>query len=426
MKKSFYDWCIEHNRQDLLDRWDYELNNKSPENVGFRSNKGFYFKCPKNKHKSELAILAVIVLHDIPCECRACNLEINSFAKWCEEHKPYILDLWDYNKNIVSPYDIPSGTHAKYYFKCPKGKHDNILKSIGKITGRGDEIYCQVCDLEENSFGVWCENNNSMLLDLWDYEKNEQSPYEVLARSGKKYWFKCPRGIHDSSKKTLSNLTRYPDKFYCEACNSFGQAIIDNLGEDMLDLLWDYDKNVKSPFHVARCTSYEKVYIKCLEKESHGSYPIVPSNFWLGRGCPKCNQENHISKLQKAVERYIEEKYGYQISHEYACSIIARNPKTNRPLPYDNDVLISEKHLIIEVHGEQHYRATGLNKLNAKSSGSTAEETLRELQYRDRIKMEYVLSFPNYHYLALPCTSFEDGSYKTLIDNKILSLTIQN
>lgn len=30
MKQSFYDWCMENNRKDLLDRWDYDLNKKSP------------------------------------------------------------------------------------------------------------------------------------------------------------------------------------------------------------------------------------------------------------------------------------------------------------------------------------------------------------------------------------------------------------
>ena len=30
---SFYDWCIKNNRQDLLDRWDYELNGCSPKEV---------------------------------------------------------------------------------------------------------------------------------------------------------------------------------------------------------------------------------------------------------------------------------------------------------------------------------------------------------------------------------------------------------
>ena len=29
-KKSFYDWCVENNREDILDRWDYELNDCSP------------------------------------------------------------------------------------------------------------------------------------------------------------------------------------------------------------------------------------------------------------------------------------------------------------------------------------------------------------------------------------------------------------
>ena len=30
INKNFYDWCIENNRSDLLERWDYELNNKVP------------------------------------------------------------------------------------------------------------------------------------------------------------------------------------------------------------------------------------------------------------------------------------------------------------------------------------------------------------------------------------------------------------
>ena len=37
--KSFYDGCIENNRQDLLDRWDEELNGCSPKEVSYYTNK---------------------------------------------------------------------------------------------------------------------------------------------------------------------------------------------------------------------------------------------------------------------------------------------------------------------------------------------------------------------------------------------------
>jgi len=39
--KNFYDWCIENNRYDLIERWD---NKCSPKEVGFTSSKVFAFK----------------------------------------------------------------------------------------------------------------------------------------------------------------------------------------------------------------------------------------------------------------------------------------------------------------------------------------------------------------------------------------------
>lgn len=53
MKMSFYEWCIQNNRNDLLDRWDYDLNNVIPSEILHSSNKSYYFKCDTNpKHRS--------------------------------------------------------------------------------------------------------------------------------------------------------------------------------------------------------------------------------------------------------------------------------------------------------------------------------------------------------------------------------------
>ena len=45
VKYSFAEWCRDNNHQDLLNKWDYELNNVSPDDVAFQSNKYYYFKC---------------------------------------------------------------------------------------------------------------------------------------------------------------------------------------------------------------------------------------------------------------------------------------------------------------------------------------------------------------------------------------------
>ena len=39
--KSFYEWCIENSREDLLLRWDYELNGCSPKDVCYGTNKKY-------------------------------------------------------------------------------------------------------------------------------------------------------------------------------------------------------------------------------------------------------------------------------------------------------------------------------------------------------------------------------------------------
>ena len=52
------------------------------------------------------------------------------------------------------------------------------------------------------SFAEWCKDNgHEDWLSLWDYELNDVKPDEVAYKSGKKYWFKCPRGIHESELK---------------------------------------------------------------------------------------------------------------------------------------------------------------------------------------------------------------------------------
>ena len=42
IKQTFYDWCIKNNRQDLLDRWDYSMNNCNPDEIGYSTDIKYY------------------------------------------------------------------------------------------------------------------------------------------------------------------------------------------------------------------------------------------------------------------------------------------------------------------------------------------------------------------------------------------------
>ena len=83
-------------------------------------------------------------------------------------------------------------------------------------------------------------------------------------------------------------------------------------------------------------------------------------------------------------------------------------------LPFDNE--LKELKLIIEIHGEQHYKQ--LPKNNKWLNGKTPQEYLKYRRLLDRYK-KFIAYVNGYEYLELPYWCFEDESYKELIDNKI-------
>lgn len=142
------------------------------------------------------------------------------------------------------------------------------------------------------SFKQFCENTGNIdLLNLWDDNLNDMTPDLVSYSSNKKYWFKCPKGIHDSRQINVGNITNgYKKRGYyciCHACNSIGQYIIDNYGKEYLDAIWS-DKNKKSYYDIDR-SSATKIWLRCLDNPSHDDYDVTAYNYIQGhQKCPYC------------------------------------------------------------------------------------------------------------------------------------------
>lgn len=143
---------------------------------------------------------------------------------------------------------------------------------------------------KSTSFYSWCkENNKNILLELWDYDLNLELPSDITFQTSKKYYFKCPRGIHKSELKSIQDITGvHQINIKCNACNSFAQWGIDNICEDFLVKYWDYDKNVVDPWEISCGNSNKKVWIKCQEKDYHRSYDVLCNAFTKGNRCSFC------------------------------------------------------------------------------------------------------------------------------------------
>ena len=305
-EKSLYDWCVENDRMDILGLWDYKLNKVSPKDIGYASPMKCYFKCPKGLHKSELKRISNLTFNRTLLSCVQCNFY--SFKQWCldNNHEDWLL-LWDYTLNNCSPDEIAYGTSKKYWFKCPRGMHNSEKKCIVDLTsGNTSSLKCNQCE----SFGQWClDNDRKLWLDLWDYELNGCSPFDVVRGSNNKYWFKCPKGIHKSEQKIIYRLTIDKIDLKCKQCNSFGQWLIDTFGEDALERYWDYKKNKVNPFEISKSCG-KKVWIFCQEKEHHGSYEISCDRFVIGQRCPYCNRNSGKVHPKDSLGQMLIDNYG--------------------------------------------------------------------------------------------------------------------
>ena len=352
--KSFYDWCIENNRQDVLDRWDYELNGCSSKDISYSTTKKMWFKCNRHSgHKSEL-------------------------------------------KNIHS-----------------------------FINGQEGSMSCKQC----NSVAQYILDNfpNRKLEEVWDCEKNgDLDPWGISKGSEKiKIWIKCQeKDYHRSYEMT-------PDEFNkggrCPFCSSnkihpkdsLGQYIIDNYGEEFLWRVWS-NKNTISPFEIS-LGSNKKVWWNCPEDKHEYFERSCRASVKYEFRCPKCSEEREESMYEEKARLFLEE-LGYEVKTEHNCSIRPINPKTKQPLPFDNEIILeNEKHLIIEVHGEQHYDYHFF-MTRKKMAREEAEKELHYQQVKDRYKRIKCIQ-AGYDYLEIPYTAFDKKeTYKKLIDDKIKKL----
>jgi len=301
----------------------------------------------------------------------------------------------------------------KYWWsKCDCGKITNKSASTSDLKSNNTKS-CGLCF----TFEEWCiENDRQDVLDRWDYILNKLKPSEISYKSSKKYWFKCLNNKeHKSELRQINVIIINKDyNIICTECNSFAQWGIDNLGSDFLDKYWS-DKNTLNPWEISyRNNKY--IWINCVDVKYHDTYKCRPVTFVKGHRCPSCSQERNESFLQEKIRLYLEE-LNYKLLHERSCSILPINPKTNYILPFDNE--IEELKLIVEVHGEQHYKVTNYSKMTAKKNNTTPNQELHYQQLKDRYK-RIKAKQQGYEFLEIPYwTDDDDKTWKKLINDKI-------
>lgn len=408
---SFYYWCIENNRQELLDRWDYEKNDFSPKEVRYTARKSIWLKCPRRLHESQKFTISVLIRSNT-CLCRKCK----SVAQFLLDNfgKNGIDLLWG-KKNNISPWDISIESYNKVWMKCVNKKYhpEYEIRAVDFKYGHRCP-YCvgrKVC--KEDSFGQWAiENVDKFFIEKYWSDKNNFSPFEIPKRSKKDIWIKCQDNNTHPDYKTKA------DRFYsgsrCPYCSSNKICYTNSLGYLHPELVKYWSKNNKKDIYKISSYNKNKYIWVC---ETHGEFLSTPSvmieSYYK---CPKCAIEK-VSKYEDMLMKYLDE-LNIKYLNEYNCNLICHNPKTGYILPYDNELV--DYKLIIEVHGSQHYKPCKIWG-NRKLTDEEAEKYLEYTQWKDNYKKEYALN-NGYYYLEIPYWNFRSNYYKKIVNNKLLEI----
>lgn len=414
---SFYQWCIDNNKEEYIKCWDYNKNKEDIHFIAKGSSKRCWFTI---ESYSYLICINNITLSN----CNPIFKYYNSFGYYLLSNygKDSIERLWS-DKNNISPFEIDIGSGKKVWIKCDKKEyHDDYLITCYNFK-YGER--CPMCSSKiihpKDSFAEFQKQRfGEDWVDKCWCEDNVLNPYAIpIYKNNPKVHIKCYNIKYHDFWITPSNYST--NSYGCPFCGN-GKVHHqtheqDSLGTKHPEILkiWS-ERNNQSPYFYAE-KSHKKIWLKC-ENKKHDDYLKTISDYTasLSTECPQCVKERKDSSLQNKVNDYLCNTLGLTVLHEYDCHCVPINPITQKIMPFDNEVL--ELKLIIEVNGRQHYELSGWHTLRSEQLNKTPQEEFEYQQWKDNFKKEYALK-QNYHYLAIPYWAEDNETYKQMILNAI-------
>ena len=288
----------------LLEQWDWEKNEISPDEVTYGSHKKVWWRCKEESCKEGWRVsVNNKTSSKIRLGCPFCYGRHVSDRNRLFKVFPNLEQEWDITKNgSLHPDNVSYGSHKKVWWKCKRCRCSWRTRANDRTSGSFNG--CPAC-----SNKVVTETNNLKykypdLVKDWNSERNIIGPTEVVPGSNKKVWWKCRKSgcRYEWCTVVISRTKKRPTG--CPACS--GQVVTDKnrlsiIKPDLL-LEWDYSKNTILPRKVSFSTT-RAVWWIC--KDCEYGWEAQVSNRSNDSGCPSCSNRV-VTKDNNLVAMFLE------------------------------------------------------------------------------------------------------------------------
>ena len=222
--------------------------------------------------------------------------------------KPEMLVFWDYEKNILSPYEVSPHSKKEAFWKCKKCGYSWKTQ----INSRAAKNKCPSCDLglafnqEQNNTNTYRQFNPEASKMWIDELNNGLTPDNVSKGSGKTVYLRCAINPEHIYPKKICDIPN-EKPFGCPYCRG-GRKIAYPGINDVFTVcpeckeMWDWEKNVGiDPYHLLP-GSRTRIHLKC--KRGH-EFQRTVNTFIKSPKCSECEKTKiNISNISYMVKQW--------------------------------------------------------------------------------------------------------------------------
>ena len=299
------------------------------------------------------------------------------YEKSLEYCNPALAEEWHPTKNgDLKPSEVATGSRRRvwWYLKYndPKTKKIFEFEWEASILSRTQGTGCPYLSGQKLFVGFNdLFSTNPEYREIWNYELNRISPYDVTKSSNEVVWWKCEFG--HSWEQQIASIVRHKSK--CPICTGRKLIVgVNDLATMRKDLVaeWNYKKNKYIPEQY-KTTSKKKVWWIC--EKGHEWEAAIYARAKINNGCPYCSGARPIEgendlltvfpKIAKEwnykKNKYTPEKYKpfsnkkvwwiCEKGHEWEARIAART-LNKRNCPYCSGYKVTEENSIKSLYPE--------------------------------------------------------------------------
>jgi len=287
--------CLETLNPELAKEWHPTKNGKlTPRDVHPGSAKKVWWKCPKgDDHEWR----TVVHSRTNGRGCPVCSGRKVVKSTCLRTLNPRLAKEWHPTKNgKLTPNDVGIGSGKNVWWKCSKGDdhewkntvHSRILQELG----------CPVCSNQKIVRSNCLATLKPQLSKLWHPTKNGKlTPNDVGIGSGKKVWWKCPKGDDHEWKEAVGKQVK--KRKGCPIC--IGRKVVESNSFAVLFPVlakqWHPTKNGSLSPDDFRPGSQKRVWWQCSRYPEHVWKTSIAERA-KGSGCPKCNPSTSAPELR--------------------------------------------------------------------------------------------------------------------------------